>query len=79
MIHECMSENENVMSQFTGDQNKEKALRVPRAVNMVDGLPRACKLGANLAQEILGFLTRKMIIAQNLCVQLTPDQFSIED
>ena len=44
-----------------------KALRVPRAVNAVDGSPRACKLG---------ILNRKKFPAQNLCAQFAPDQFS---
>ena len=33
----------DVSSIRRGDQRQEAALRVPRAVNMVDGLPRACK------------------------------------
>ena len=35
MIHECTSDNENVVSQLTGDQKKERLCESPRAVNTV--------------------------------------------
>ena len=69
--HECNSVRENVVSRHTRRPGQEKALRVPRAVNMVDGLPRACKsIGNRAANQLLSDFAW-MMCAYAICVRQT--------
>ena len=57
----------------------ERALRVIPRGNHGWRFTARNKSCNNLVQKTSGFLIRKMAIAQNLCVQLTLDQFSFLD